>query len=110
MDEAQGIGGLYCLLAQYMTEVIRLVPTGSKLRLAFNPFLGNYANYYFYGNYLLVQDYQQADYLVIFLSGQKFSLSPAGDLSLESDGQRLSIGHWQSIAIYNPEIMILKRL
>lgn len=109
MDDTQHMGGLYCALARYLDEITTTVPTGSRVKLAFNSNLTLYANYYLYGHYQLVNDYNQADYLLIFVANQKYALSEAGNLTLISE-PTVSLGRWQVVASYHPEIIILKRL
>ncbi len=109
MDDTQRMGGLYCALAHYIDEIITTIPAGSKIKLAFNSGLSLYANYYFYEHYNLVNDYDQADYLLIFVANQKYALSEAGNLTLISE-PTVSLGRWQVVASYHPEIIILKRL
>ena len=109
MDDTQNMGGLYCALVRYLDEITDAVPNGSRVKLAFNSGLIIYANYYLYGHYQLVNDYNQADYLLIFVANQKYALSEAGNLTLISE-PTVSLGRWQVVASYHPEIIILKRL
>ncbi len=109
MDDTQHMGGLYCALARYLDEITDAIPSGSRVKLAFNSGLTLYANYYLYGHYQLVNDYNQADYLLIFVANQKYALSEAGNLTLISE-PAVSLGRWQVVASYHPEIIILKRL
>lgn len=109
MDDAQHMGGLYCAFARYLDEITATIPAGSRVKLAFNSSLSLYANYYLYGHYQSVSDYDQADYLLIFAANQKYTLSEVGNLTLVPE-PTVSLGRWQVVAIYHPEIIILKRL
>ncbi len=110
MDKTQNLGGIYCAMGHFLIEVTDLVPADAPTKLLFDQGLSSYSNHYLYGRLNLVNDINQAKYLVIFSPRRNWSLSESGNFYLDQDGQMQDYGRWKQVATYHPQILILERL
>lgn len=97
IDKYQNLGGGFCGLYPFIESVRELVPKNSKVTyLTLN--LGPYLTNYLYGDYQLLVEPEQADYLLIF---RPITIDQALEKTIKEQ--------FTVVAAFAPDQLILKR-
>ncbi len=108
IDQEQHLGGGFCSLYPFSKEVIAKVPQDKTIHILSSN-IGIYLRYFLFGSYNVTDKIENADYILLYRSAQRFELAQ-GVLYRVSDQNREALGTVEVISQPAANEVIFKKI